>query len=198
MFNERKAAQIAAYFIAKDGGRTHVLKLMKLMYLAEREAMNQYGYPLTFDYPVSMPQGPVLSYTLDCINGSSPQGGWESWVKDREGHEVSVRKKNLSRELLDELSDREVGVLKTVWKRFGHMDRWQLRDYTHKHLSEWSDPSGSSQSISAEDIFLALGRSKSAAEALADQVQQRRKAAAALQAAKQVQTSKKAPARKAA
>ncbi len=36
MFNERKAAQAAAYLLHKAGGKLPLLKLMKLMYLAER------------------------------------------------------------------------------------------------------------------------------------------------------------------
>jgi hypothetical protein len=40
-----------------------VIKLIKLMYLAERLSLQRYGEPLTGDRLVSMPDGPVLSMT---------------------------------------------------------------------------------------------------------------------------------------
>ena len=39
-FNERKAAQMAAFFLHQGGGKLEVLKLMKLLYLADRQAMD--------------------------------------------------------------------------------------------------------------------------------------------------------------
>ncbi|SUA19949.1 phage associated protein [Neisseria gonorrhoeae] len=38
IFQEPKAAQAAAFLLYKANGRLEVLKLMKLMYLAERES----------------------------------------------------------------------------------------------------------------------------------------------------------------
>jgi uncharacterized phage-associated protein len=185
MFNERKAAQIAAYFINRAGGTTELLKLTKLMYLAERRAMDKHGFPMTFDYPVSMPHGPVLSYTLGYVNGdweSSP-GGWDHWIRDREGRRLSLAREDLKRDDLDELSDQDVAVLEGVWNDFGRMTASQLRKYTHDNMKEWKDPNGSSRPISVKDIFLALGRSPEAAEAQAKEVERRRKIAAALKAA---------------
>lgn len=44
---EKRAAQTAAFFICRAGGAIEVLKLMKLMYLAERESLARYGEPIT-------------------------------------------------------------------------------------------------------------------------------------------------------
>ncbi|HTH08426.1 MAG TPA: Panacea domain-containing protein, partial [Acidovorax sp.] len=64
-FNERKAAQAAACLLHKAGGSLSVLKLMKLMYLAERRSLKKYGDTITGDAFVSMPHGPVLSMTYN-------------------------------------------------------------------------------------------------------------------------------------
>lgn len=176
MFDERKAAQAAAYFLSKSGGRMPVLKLMKLIYLADREAMNQYGYPITFDRMVSMPHGPVLSMTYDLANGSltSAPGGWEDWVSDREGHDVSLARKLESRNDLDELPDADLDILDAVWARFGAMDKWTIRDYTHEHCQEWEDPNGSSYPITYEKVFQALGRNAHDAKELAGHIEAER------------------------
>ena len=56
------------------------------------------------------------------------------------------------------LSEYEITVLGSVWKRFGHMNQWQLRDYTHDNCPEWEDPFKSSYVIPYERIFKYLGR----------------------------------------
>lgn len=172
MFNERKAAQVAAWFLRQSGRRMAHLKLMKLMYLADREALNEFGFPITGDHPMSMPHGPVLTMTLDLVNGDveSCEDGWESWICDREDHEVSLRDRAGASEVLDQISAAEIDVLEKVWRQFGHMGKWQIRDYTHDHCPEWQDPQGSSIPIPFERIFTALGRSKDEAAQLAERI----------------------------
>lgn len=161
MFNEYKAAQMAAFFLEKRGGRMSHLKLMKLLYLADRESLARFGVPISGDSAVAMPHGPVLSMTLDLMDGnvSSLRDGWDAWISTKENHEVSLAQPLESRAALDELSDNDLSVLETVWDRFGHMDRWAIRDYTHDHCPEWRDPQGSSFPIGYDEIFRALGRS---------------------------------------
>ncbi|GMQ79087.1 MAG: Panacea domain-containing protein [Anaerolineae bacterium] len=167
MFNEQKAAQMAAFFLGRRGGAMSHLKLMKLLYLADREAMRQFEFPISGDHMVSMPHGPVLSMTLNYMDGNieSSPGGWEEWISAKENHELSLRQP-VQREALDELSDADIDILETVWTQFGHMSRWEIRDYTHDNCPEWSDPNGSSKPISPKDVFLALGRSSDVAEEL--------------------------------
>jgi uncharacterized phage-associated protein len=158
MLNERKTAQIAAFFIRKEGGCLNILKLVKLLYLADREAMDKYDFPLTGDHFVSMPHGPVLSGTYDLINGASgPDSTWEQWISDRENHNVSLKEEQTDT-ALDELSRAEVSVLESVYQQFGQMSQWDLVKYTHDNCPEWRDPNGSSIPISYEDVFLALKR----------------------------------------
>ena len=65
MFREEKVAQMAAYLLQKRGGRMAYIKLMKLLYLADREYMISYGDSMSGDRAVSMKNGPVLSQTYD-------------------------------------------------------------------------------------------------------------------------------------
>lgn len=85
MFSEKVIAQMAAYFVAKERGQMSILKLIKLLYLAERESLDVFGQPISFDRMVSMDNGPVLSRTLDHVNGfvESTEGGWDSWISAR-------------------------------------------------------------------------------------------------------------------
>jgi len=170
MFNDRKAGQVAAFFVDAQGGRMDVIKLVKLIYLADREFMDRYGLPITFDRLVAMPHGPVNSRTYECIQGAVDCSGWEEWIADRQGHAVELRKQ-APRAALDELSDAEIEALQAVWQRFGHLNKWGIRDWTHDHCAEWRDPDGSSLPIDYADVFRALGRDDTAAADLANRLE---------------------------
>ncbi len=170
LFNEKKAAQVAAYFLFRAGEQMSVLKLTKLLYLAERGSLEKFGEPMIGDHPISMPHGPVLSSTLDHINGmlASGEGGWDSWISDRQGHFLALKdpqRVNSPEDFL-ELSVADIDVLGDVWNRFGGMDQWALRDWTHEHCAEWSDPEGSSVPIAPEKLLAALKFSPQQSEAI--------------------------------
>ena len=175
MFNERKVAQMAAFLLGKGGDRMPHLKLMKLLYLSDREAMERYGFPISGDCIVAMPHGPVLSMTLNLMDGDveSLPGGWDSLISDKENHELSL-KGSVTRSDLDELSQADIDVLEAVWARFGHMGKYEIRDYTHDHCPEWTDPNGSSNPIPYEKVFRALGRSKDVAAKLSARIEDER------------------------
>ena len=160
LFNEKKAAQVAAFFLILANASLSILKLMKLMYLAERSSFESYGEGLVGDRLVSMQHGPVLSITYNHMNGelTSAPGGWDSWISDRAEHSVSLNTAKCTAGVNDllELSDADVAVLEEVWKKFGRFNKFQLVDYTHAHCPEWQDPDGSMIPMTPQDLFKAL------------------------------------------
>jgi uncharacterized phage-associated protein len=184
MFNEQKAAQIAAWFLSQEGGVMPHLKLMKLMYLCERESMKRCGFPMTGDSFVSMKHGPVLSNTLNCINGysqSSPESGWDSWISDKADNKVALVNA-FDAHRLDELSRADMAVLTDVWSQFGRMTKYQLVDYTHdpKNCPEWRNPGNSVLPIHYRSVFLAMGYSRDQAVEMATEIDAQSAAEAAL------------------
>lgn len=180
LFDERRTAEAAAYLLYRAGGRLPLIKLLKLLYLAERLSLQKYGEPITGDRLVAMPNGPVLSMTYDHMNGALPsmEGGWESWIADRAGHQVSLRDESKIRspeQDLMRLSDSDLEVLSEVWSGFGHWDRWDLVKYTHSDACpEWTDPDGSSKPISYELLFSKLGYSDEQTQALVGRLNEQR------------------------
>ncbi len=73
-FNETKATQAAAHLIKRRGqGYMSYMKLIKLLYFADREALLRWGSPITADTFYSMDRGPVLSRVHDLVTeGASP------------------------------------------------------------------------------------------------------------------------------
>lgn len=178
MFTARKIAQMSAFFAAKHGDTINILKLIKLLYLADRESMIRYGMPISFDYAYSMDNGPMLSGALDFVNGfvedRSATAKWEEWINNRDNHQVSLNRK-FGRDDLDELSEADLDVLETIWKQFGHLDQWQLVKYTHENCAEWEDSGGGAIPINEADIFLSAGSSPQEAAGLSEEIKAQRK-----------------------
>ncbi len=181
MFTARKIAQMSAFFAQKEGGRINILKLIKLLYLADRESMARYGTPISFDYAYSMDKGPMLSQALDFINGFIKDPGdvatWEVWIGNRNNHDVSANR-NFARDDLDEISDASLDVLEAVWEQFGRLNQWQLVDYTHDpdNCPEYKEtPKGQRNPISDSDILTAVGMDKGQVEHLSAEIQAQRR-----------------------
>jgi uncharacterized phage-associated protein len=158
-YREDRATQAAARLLKAGGGCMNHMKLIKLLYLADRRSLINHGRPITFDSYVSMPHGPVLSFTLDRINDAAPpdkSSYWHTVISERDGHEVRL----LDGVPNDQLSSAEETILDEVWSEFGERSQWDLRDYSHT-LPEWHDPEGSSVPIQIRDILMAEGLSES-------------------------------------
>lgn len=88
MFSEERVTQMAAYLLLKGGGRMPYIKLLKLLYIAERNAMAKWGESISGDRFVSMPHGPVLSQTYDLIQGHcGHESIWQRWICDESHYE---------------------------------------------------------------------------------------------------------------
>lgn len=157
-FREEKAAELACLFLGRHGGEMSHLKLLKLMYLAERLALLRHGWSITFDRVVSMDHGPVLSRTYNLIS-NEPFPGRLSVFRDRiavsKPHHVKLTDATTPEH--SPLSRAEIDLMNEVYDKFGSRSRWELRDYTHT-LPEWEDPAGSSTPIPLRRILERNGK----------------------------------------
>ena len=152
-FNEIKATQAAARLL-QNCGQMSYMKLIKLLYLADREALGRWGRPITTDRYVSMDRGPVLSHSLDRINeGSAPNDPsfWAEHITHCGAYCVTLSKNPGN----GKLSEAEDKLLDEIFAEFGKMTRWELVDHVHR-LPEWKNPNGSAIPIEYRDILKAL------------------------------------------
>jgi uncharacterized phage-associated protein len=93
LFNEAKATQAAAQFLRLRGEKMSYVKLIKLLYLADREALIRWGRPITPDRYVSMDIGPVVSRIYDLIRDEPPPNFvriWRKFISQPENYEVRL------------------------------------------------------------------------------------------------------------
>jgi len=154
--DEAKAVEIAARLIALAGGRENYTKLIKLLYIVDREAIKRWGYPLTWDEYWSLKQGPVVSGIMDRIRGTvrSQQATlWEQHIRTV-GYDVVVD--------LDpggsRLSTAEEALLSEVTDRYQAYDWRAMVEHVHS-LPEHKEPDSECgrKPIYYSDILRAVG-----------------------------------------
>ena len=169
-YNERKAAEAAAWLLKFGGGQMQYMKLIKLMYLADRRALVETGVPITGDRMFSLPRGPVLSQVLDNLtNPPRRDSAWSEFVSPPADYKVSLQKEPVRDQTY--LSEYQLQVLEETWGEFGAMDQWDLIEWLHLALPEWKDPSGSAYPIEPDDILRAAGRSEEEIAAVGEEAE---------------------------
>jgi uncharacterized phage-associated protein len=167
-FDEAKATQAAAYFLALRGGKMHYIKLIKLLYLTDRKALIRWGIPVTTDKHVSMPNGPVTSKILNLVTDDRQKPIWAQYISAPMGdYEVELLKKAPT----DRLSRAEEKLMTEIFQQYGHRNRWDLIDNVMHKLPEWQDPQGSSTPIHYRDILKAAGETEEEIRAVMRELQ---------------------------
>jgi uncharacterized phage-associated protein len=131
-FEPLKTTQAAAYLLALEEKVMDRMRLLKLLYIVDRELLAAKGRALTGDRAVAMNYGPVLSHTYNLLKGEekSPDD-WNKYIR-------SVNKKVvlMGDPGKGELSKREIDKLIEVSNRFRTISTSGLSAFTHE-FSEW-------------------------------------------------------------
>ncbi|MFB3882630.1 MAG: Panacea domain-containing protein [Armatimonadota bacterium] len=141
------------------------LRLLKLLYIADREALREVARPIVGTRPVAMPHGPVLSEVYDLVRGEHfDEAIWSEHIR-KDGYEIELTK---DPGVLT-LSRYEIGVLTRTAEANRDTDDWELVRKTHS-FPEWvrNYREGTSTPIPFEDLIEAVGRSEDRDEILED------------------------------
>src|ERR1022692_4006520 len=116
-FNEKKATQAAARFLKLRGGNMNYMKLIKLLYMLDREALLRWGRPVTFADVYSMKYGPVLSEVHDLITempDPDDPGFWATHISEASRYSVGL----VDDPGCDELSASEEELIEEIFKEY--------------------------------------------------------------------------------
>jgi uncharacterized phage-associated protein len=171
-FHLNRALQAASVLLEYEKSRRmSTMRLLKLLYVADRESLAEMGRPITGDHAVAMKRGPVLSHVYALIRGQAARAGeWDRFIHtDR--YEVEL----VADPGRGELSKAEVAKLLAVSQRYRDLDEWELSDVTHG-FAEWKThfPGGNGMGdIPWEDALAAQGRGEWAAAVERDEADRR-------------------------
>jgi uncharacterized phage-associated protein len=170
IFDERKTTQVASAFLRFAGGTLNYMKLIRLMYLADRTALLRFGRPITWDSYFLMRHGPVLSTVLDLIleqPNPKEKSFWAEYVSSSIKYSVSLIKDCPPMQL----SFADESVIAQVYKDYGSYGEWDLVELLHHILPEWKNLSGSSVLIQYRDILEACGKSLESIEEIEREIE---------------------------
>jgi len=158
MFNIEKLIQTCNYLVKKNNNSLNYTKLIKLLYISDKESLKQSLQTITGDSYVSMDNGPVLSKLYDLIKGQfhkeSYQNLWNSrFIKD--GYNLVAVTKQIPQ---SELSKFEINILDNINEQYKNTDVREIIKFLHK-CPEWKNPSGTSIPIKPKEILESIGKS---------------------------------------
>ena len=163
-FDLAKGVQCAGV-VLRDYGPMERLRLLKILYVANRRKLAETGIPLLGGRLSALDHGPLHSEVYDAIKGHGDDAAWNAAfenvgqrVRQRDG--VAVPR--------DRLSPYEVDLLNEVRDWAEGFSVWDLSDYTHE-FAEWQanrPPAKSSRPIHVEELLEAVGMTAEEAEGI--------------------------------
>jgi uncharacterized phage-associated protein len=134
-FNLLKTLQASKVLLQKHaGGRMEPVRLLKLLYIVDRELLAETGKTLTGDSAVAMKYGPVLVNVRQLINGNGADASLWNSVIHKEGHEVAIASD--SQLGVGKLAKSELRKLDEVSARYSETISEDLIEITHD-FAEW-------------------------------------------------------------
>lgn len=153
-----KAIQAVGVVLRREGKRSGRLRLLKLLYIADRKCLAETGAFLLGSKFVAMKHGPLHSEVLDLINGwHLGEPDWSQYFRT-DGRWITLE----SEPEVGRLSRHEVELLNSVADEHAGKDDWEIVEYTHA-FDEWKKnypnlAEDTSKLIPLEDVIDATGR----------------------------------------
>ncbi len=129
----------AIHYILKKIKKSDKIKLVKLVYLADKYHLIRYGRTITNDDYYAMEHGPVGTTVKDVLSfdeilSKKALRYASSLIEKTDNNNFKV--KSDTKNTFDMLSDTDKEALDFVIEKFGKMSSFKLRDYTHRY-PEW-------------------------------------------------------------
>jgi uncharacterized phage-associated protein len=163
-----KTIQAVGVLLRREGKRASRLRLLKLLYIADRIALEKTGSPILGSQIVAMRHGPVHSAVFDLIKGVHiDEPAWSRHFRNV-GRDVVLEEEPE----VGKLSRYEIELLNQVVDQRIDLSDWDVAEETHG-FEEWQksypDPSeNTSRPIPLEFLIDAVGRGADKAEIVQD------------------------------
>lgn len=156
--NQLKAIQAVAFLLKqKHVTKTdNYMRLLKLLYIADRESLQEMGRPIIGDRFIALERGPTLSHLLDLAKQRAYDSSeWDKYI-ELNGFEITLVQDPGN----DKLCRYEIDKLKDIWLKRQNDDEWVVAKETEK-FREWlknKPEPGKRNDITLLDVLEAVGR----------------------------------------
>ena len=133
----RKATQALNFFARQNGGKINKLKVLKLLFFADRYHLRKFGRPVSECAYFAMAHGPVASEAKNLAEEADqlPENAltYARQYVQKQGEYDCETVADVDASVL---SASDLEALDFAWRNFGNFSKYQLRDITH-HYPEW-------------------------------------------------------------
>jgi hypothetical protein len=139
------------YLLSLGGGAGELLKLVKMLYYADRLALECWHRTITGDAFYALDNGPIVSTTYDLMKGAGPRKYRQVWgtcISPRRGNVLTL----LRMPDTGFLSENEKETLQLAFAKISPMKTGQLITWMHT-FPEWNDPKGGSLHIDPKTVL---------------------------------------------
>jgi uncharacterized phage-associated protein len=152
-FNLEKAIEATGYLLQLYGIQKPInfMRILKLLYLADRKALEDWERPITYDTYVSMKHGQVLSNTYDFMKRQTQSEAWDKYFENKFYYWISLKEPIK----LNCLSPAEIELLEQIYNKYGDYNMYDLAQMTHD-LPEYVDPGDSSIITPMDNLLRSL------------------------------------------
>ncbi len=131
--NIRKIVQALNYFAVRESGEVmNKMKAYKLLWLADRYHIRQYGRAISNDRYYALPYGTIPSDTKDILDGKLPCDELNSCLEIIDGNTY----KSKSEPNLKVFSKADLQTLDLILDKYNSKTQFELSDYSHE-FPEW-------------------------------------------------------------
>ena len=163
-FRAAAAAEAVAHILLWSDGSRDRYSLMKIVYLAERKALEKHKWPIFFDKMICMRFGMVPQGIFDLIRSRETHPEWDRYVERAVEDDYVVYMKNPPRSHTH-LSPAQADLLRQAYEDNANKSFGQLKEEGHR-LPEWEHPGDSSIRRTMPEILKAIGYVDSDIESL--------------------------------
>jgi hypothetical protein len=153
-FRAAAAAEAVANVLLWSKGIRDRHSLLKIIYMAERKALEELRWPILFDHMKCMRYGMVPQATFDLIQGNTSHPEWEKYIEPSKADHVVYLKSPPRGNV--HLSPAQAHILHEAYEENASKSFRQLTDESHD-LPEWEDPGQSAIPRSMEEILEHIG-----------------------------------------
>jgi hypothetical protein len=152
--NERKATAAVARLLEKSGGEAEYLRIIKLIYLADRDSIIRRGVPIIGGRYFSMRCGPTIGEVMNFVNLERVAPRWGDHISPRRGNILKLTA------LPDygSLSQPEIDILDGVVEEHASRTTAELVKWCHHYCREYERVFWGRKNIEIESILRAGGK----------------------------------------
>lgn len=158
-FDIDKSIQAVAFLLKQKPDTNfsdEYMRILKLLYIADRESIKKTGFPVTGDVFVAMEYGPTLSKLYDFVKQNRTDNSvWDEYIQKYNDYDIRLIKDPGD----GKLCQYEIELLLNISNKYKEKTVWVVSDLTHE-FPEWAknNPGKSSKIIPLQDLLEAVDR----------------------------------------